>query len=170
MRAIGRFLDHYDRAIKAVCLVIGVLGVLIGTSATLTNNQQQADFRAEQARRNSENAAVLSAQQTLLDCFDAYAAASSSSSKAVRVASVAKDEATAEFNRTLNVEGLAFKRLIGGILDESTTPADVRNLYDTLDARAKAGRQLDHAQDALDKARAENPIPDPPSEFCGSSD
>lgn len=170
MSTAGRVLDRYDRSIKAVCLVIGVLGVLIGTSATLTNNQQQADFRAEQALRNSEQASVQDAQQQLLECFDEYAAASSTSSKATRKASIRKDEATAERDNALNAEGVAFQRLVRHILAETVTPDDVKALADTLDARAAAAKKLDRAQAALDKARAENPIPEPPSEFCKASD
>lgn len=46
------------------------------------------------------------------------------------------------------------------------TAEDVQTLARTLEDRAKASAALDRAQAALDKAREENPVPDPPSKFC----
>lgn len=102
----------------------------------------------------------------LLKCFDQYAELQSSGSAAVREASVAKDEAMTARDDALNAEGMAFQVVVDEILAGDLTPAAVKRLADTLAERARAARRLDVAQDALDEARRENPIPEPPSEFC----
>lgn len=144
--------DRWAPVLVTAVAVLALVGVWIGASAVVTNGRQEA-------RADATNKAVQA-------CFDRYAQAQSASSKAVRVASVEKDEATAIRDDALNAEGRAFRELVRKILDDSVTPTDVKRLYDTLDARDAAGRRLDAAQDALDEARVENPVPDAPSEFC----
>lgn len=147
--------DRYARVILAGIATLLVPLMALTAAATLDNWQQNSDIKAATA-----------AQDELLVCFDEFAAASSVSSKAVRDASVRKDIATADRDDALNAEGVAFKRLIRHILKEKVSPKDVRTLAKTLEARDDAARHLDRAQAALDKARRENPIPDPPSKFC----
>lgn len=145
---------YYRRApvFVAVVTVIALVGIWLGAAATITNGQQErrADLR----------------DSAIQKCFDRYAQAQSASSSAVREASVVKDEATAAFNQALNDEGAAFKALVRKILADQVTPEDIKALYDSLEARDRAGRAVERAQEALDKAREENPVPSAPSEFC----
>lgn len=132
--------------------VLALIGIWIGVASTITNGQQ--DRRAD-------------ARDTAVQkCFDEWADAQSASTAAVREASVAKDEATKLFNQALNDEGLAFKSLVRRILADEVRPEDVQRLYRTLARRDRAGRGVERAQDELDKARKENPVPDAPSKFC----
>lgn len=149
------YVQWYARRAPVVVTAVAILalvGIWIGAAATVTNGRQ--DARA--------NASAKAVQK----CFDRYAEAQSASSKAVREASIAKDEAQTTRDNALNAEGRAFKRVVRKIIADTLNPADVKWLYDTLDARDAAGRRLDRAQDALDKARAENPVPSAPSTFC----
>lgn len=145
---------YYRRAPAVVTAVaiVALIGIWIGAAATITNGQQdrRADARDTAVQR----------------CFDRWADAQSASSKAVREASAAKDVATAAFNQALNDEGQAFKRLVRKILAEDVQPADVQRLYETLDARDRAGRRVERAQARLDQAREDNPVPSAPSKFC----
>ena len=104
---------------------------------------------------------------TLLRCFDTYANNVSTSNKAVRDATVAKDDATADRDDALNAEGVAFlsfvRALQAGRVDG---PEDIKPLADALADRAEAGQRLDKAQRRLDRVRRLNPIPEPPSVFC----
>lgn len=163
------YVQWYSRRAPVMVTAIAILalvGIWIGTSATITNGRQEA-------RADATNKAVQA-------CFDRYAQAQSASSKAVREASAKKDEATAlrdrieaERDDALNREGQAFLTLVEKLETRSGTLADIKRLRDTLEERDNAGRRLDRAQaavevaqDELDKARRENPVPDAPSEFC----
>jgi uncharacterized membrane protein YccC len=137
------YLSSVVGIIAAVGLVLGVIGVYV-------NSQQ-----------DKENA-------RLLACLDQYASSSSSSSIAVREASVRKDAATAERDDALNVEGRAFQRLVEHIVAQDATPADVKVLAVALQHRADAAEKLDRAQAELDKVRKDNPVPPPPSKFCNA--
>lgn len=155
MDIASTFRTWYDRwapVVVTLTALLAVIGIWIGTAATITNGQQDA----------RENVATKKVQ----GCFDRYAQAQSASSKAVRVASEEKDRATAIRDDALNDEGRAFKVLVRKILTESVKPKDVQRLAATLDARDRAGIRLDRAQAALDLAREENPVPSAPSEFC----
>lgn len=119
------------------------------------------------ARVNAAQDRARTADNTrLLGCFNEYAKASSTSSTAVRLASVRKDAATTERDNTLNEEGQAFLTVVEHLLADSVAPKDVQALRDTLRRRAAAAAKLDLAQVALDKAREDNPVPPPPSTFC----
>ncbi|WP_163168115.1 hypothetical protein [Arthrobacter sp. Alg241-R88] len=144
--------DRWAPVVVTAVAILAVVGIWIGAAATITNAQQDR-------RTDAANTAVQK-------CFDRYAQAQSSSSKAVRVASEAKDIATAARDDALNREGRAFKALVRKILNDTVTPDDVQHLYATLDERDAAGRRLDAAQAELDRAREENPVPSAPSEFC----
>lgn len=141
-------------AIAVVSLVLGGIGVFV-------NNRQDAQQAADQAARDKDT-------KTLLDCFDRYARESSASSTAVRAASVEKDAATVARDDALDEEGRAFLKAINHLLADAVTPEDVQDLRDSLEGRAQAAERLDRAQDALDKARRENPVPEPPSTFCST--
>lgn len=145
---------YYRRApvLVTAVAVIALVGIWLAAAATITNGQQdrRADLRDSAVQK----------------CFDRYAQAQSASSTAVREASIVKDEATKRFNQALNEEGRAFKRVVARLRTRSVTPADVARLYETLEARDRAGRAVEHAQEQLDKARKENPVPSAPSTFC----
>lgn len=145
---------YYRRApvVVTAVAIMALIGIWIAAAATITNGQQ--DRRTDASTR------------AIQQCFDRYAIAQSASSKAVREASVVKDGATALFNQALNDEGAAFKSLVRSILADKVGPEDVQRLYRTLDRRDRAGRAVERAQVALDEARAENPVPSAPSEFC----
>lgn len=140
--------DRYARVILASIATLLLPLMALTTVATLDNWRQDRE------------------RDELLACFDRFAGASSSSSQAVRDASVAKDIATADRDDALNAEGVAFLRLSRQILNDNVTPDAFQDLVVTLEARKDASAELDAAQADLDRARRENPVPNPPSEFC----
>lgn len=150
---------RWDALVVTVIAITAAVGILIGASAMVTNGQQDRRADAAEAARDA-------AFKQVQKCFDKYAADQSASSIAVREATVLKDEATKVFNQALNDEGAAFKRLVKKILAQDVQPRDVKRLYETLDARDRAGRAVEEAQRGLDKAREENPVPEAPSTFC----
>lgn len=159
----------YNEWAPIAVVVIGALaalGIILSAVATITNVRQDAEHAAEAAQRAAENEARDKQTAVLLKCFDQYAQAQSASSSAVRDASVEVDEATGIRDDALSAEGVAFGRLVQRILAHTVTDDDVRNLADTLQVRARTSRALDRAQDELDKARQENPVPPAPSKFC----
>lgn len=146
----------YDR-VAPVLVVICLLASLFASVGTFV----LARVNDAQDRRNEAD------RTELLKCFDRYAELQSASSVAVREASVVKDARTAERDDALNAEGRAFKALVEAALTEDDIPAElVQRLSETLHDRAVAARKLDRAQAALDAARAEHPVPPPPSAFC----
>lgn len=150
--AYNNWYARWAPIVVSIVALVAVVGVITGTTATITNGRQDAEA-------NAQSAAVQK-------CFDRYAEAQSASSQAVREASVAKDKAQSERDDALNAEGRAFKAVVRKIISDTLTPEDVQRLYASLDARDAAGRRLDAAQAELDKARADNPVPDAPSAFC----
>lgn len=138
------YVRWYSRSAPVVVTAVAILalvGIWIGAAATVTNGNQ--DRRADAASRAVQR------------CFDRYAQAQSASSKAVREASVVKDEATAERDRALQT-----------LTDSLITKAPSEHIRSILAELDAAGVALVAAQVQLDKARAENPVPDAPSEFC----
>lgn len=152
MQLSARARGWYDRwapvFVVAVAL-LALIGIWIGTAATFANGRQDAERAAEAAARDSQT-------RDLLACFDDYAAAQSASSGAVREASVVKDRATSR-------RDTAFSDVLNALLTEEQDQQQVRTLFERL---SRANAALVDAQAALDTARAENPVPDPPSEFC----
>lgn len=149
------FLPWYARwapAAVAMCMAIATIAIV----ATYFTSRAQ----------EQERAARVAVIGKLLECFDTYAARSSTSSIAVREATVAKDDATETRDHALKREGVAFLRVARQILHQDVTPAAFRDLEQTLAERAKAARVLAKAQRHLDKVRADNPVPKPPSQFC----
>ena len=119
--------------------------------------------------QRAQDAEVRARQQTtakLLHCFDQYAARSSASSVAVRKATIRKDGATEKRDHALKSEGVAFLRVTRQILHHDVTPDAFKDLERTLATRAHAARELARAYRHLNRVRANNPVPDPPSEFC----
>ena len=145
----------YDRTAPAL-VIFCLLASLFSSAGGWYNDR----VNGEQDRARTED------NTKLLACFDKYAELQSASSVAVREASVRKDAATSIRDDALAAEGRAFKVVVQHIIAGDLTPAQVQRLAETLEQRAKAARMLDRAQDALDKARRENPVPEPPSTFC----
>ena len=145
----------YDRTAPAL-----VIFCLLASLFSLAGGWYDDRVNGEQDRARAED------NTKLLACFDKYAELQSASSVAVRDASVRKDAATSIRDDALAAEGRAFKVVVQHIIAGDLTPAQEQRLAETLEQRAKAARMLDRAQDALDKARRENPVPEPPSTFC----
>lgn len=144
MDVANAFRVWYDRwapIVVTLTALLAVVGIWIGTAATITNAQQ--DRRSDAATKAVQR------------CFDRYAQAQSLASKAVRVATSNKDEATAERDRL-------FQSLTQSLITQRPS-GEVRAILADLD---EAGMALVTAQAALNEAREENPIPDAPSEFC----
>ena len=144
----------YDRTAPAL-VIFCLLATLFSSVGIWYNDRADVDDHA----RTEDNT-------KLLACFDKYAELQSASSVAVREASVRKDAATSIRDDALAAEGRAFKVVVQHIIAGDLTPAQEQRLAETLEQRAKAARMLDRAQDALDKARREHPVPEPPSTFC----
>ena len=144
----------YDRTAPAL-VIFCLLASLFSSAGGWYNEALDEQDRA----RTEDNT-------KLLACFDKYAELQSASSVAVREASVRKDAATSIRDDALAAEGRAFKVVVQHIIAGDLTPAQEQRLAETLEQRAKAARMLDRAQDALDKARRENPVPLAPSRFC----
>lgn len=144
----------YDRTAPAL-VIFCLLASLFSSVGVWYNDRADVDDHAH-TEDNTK----------LLACFDKYAELQSASSVAVREASVRKDAATSIRDDALAAEGRAFKVVVQHIIAGDLTPAQEQRLAETLEQRAKAARMLDRAQDALDKARREHPVPEPPSTFC----
>lgn len=130
--------DRYARIILAGIATLILPMMVLTTVSTLDNWRQDKE------------------RDRLLACFDEYAAASSTASVEVREASVVKDAATA-------ARDLALRDLTGAL--RSKDEARARAAFARLD---RASGDLVDAQAALDEARAENPVPPPPSQFCST--
>lgn len=142
----AEFLPWYNR--WAPAMVIGCLAtVALVTVATYTN---YASLESDRRAREIENRA-------LLDCFDEYASASASTSKAVRLAAVDVDQARVTRDRALQdlFEYIASDHQNGDIRG--------RQIFTRV---LVANRVLVTSQRRLDQVRKDNPVPDPPSEFC----
>lgn len=140
------FLPWYNR--WAPAMVVGCLvTVALVTIGTYVN---YASLESDRREREMENSA-------LLGCFDEYASASATTSKAVRDASVSVDEARVNRDRAL-------QRLFEVIAAEPPEgdPRGQRAFARLL----VANRALVGTQKQLDQVRKENPVPDPPSDFC----
>lgn len=107
-------------------------------------------------------------QDRLLACFDKYASSSSEASKEIRVASASVSEAQSNEARksvvwtNLLVRGLSLE-------GEDGTPEARKIIFQFATATTelrKAQSALVDAQVQLADVRAENPVPDPPSQFC----
>lgn len=133
--------SRWDALVATLIAIAAAVGIWVGASAMVTNGRQDA--------------AAQTSNEKVQACFDQYAQAQSASSKAVREASVVKDEATAERDTALTA--------LTDALISSKPTSQIRAALAELN---KAGVALVDAQSALDKARAENPVPDAPSEFC----
>lgn len=144
--------ERWAPLVVTVVAVLAVVGIWMGTAATITN-------AAQDRRADARDTAVQK-------CFDRWADAQSSSTAAVREASIVKDEATKVFNQALNDEGRAFKALVANLRKRTVEPHQVQRLYRTLARRDRAGRAVERAQLVLDRVRADNPVPQAPSKFC----
>lgn len=159
---LTRLREHYYEWVPLAVVVIGAIataGIILSSVATITNVRQDATHAAENEARDKQTA-------VLLKCFDQYAQAQSASSSAVREASVKVDEATGVRDDALSAEGVAFKNLVRRVLARTATKEDLRVLSETLAKRARTSRVLDRAQNELDQARKDNPVPPAPSKFC----
>lgn len=107
----------------------------------------------------------------LQGCFDTYARLSSSTSKAVRDASVEVSEATTDVSRATTARDVALDDVFNYI---ATDPAEddpkgarlFATLLGTNAALVDTQAELVVAQADLAHVRTENPVPDPPSTFC----
>lgn len=142
----NHFLSWYTRWAPAMVIAC-IATVVLVTIGTYSN---YATLEADRQSREKDNA-------RLLGCFDEYASASAATSKAVRVATVAVDQARVRRDRALQVmlEFIATNPPAGD-------PRGARLFAVVLAANSG----LVTAQTELDKVRRDNPVPDPPSEFC----
>lgn len=108
-------------------------------------------------------------QDRLLACFDDYAKASNSTSVAVREASVKVSEAQANEGRIEEVWTGLLEKAFTFPLDSQTPEARelVADFAEATTQLREAKVEKRKADDALAQAREDNPVPDPPSEFCG---
>lgn len=151
---LGRW---YERIAPHLIIPIGLIAataMVVSASATVTNGQQTRRADADTAARDAAQTAVLAAQQELLDCFNEYAAAQSTGNTIVRRATVDQGDAlravVAEIRRV-------FRAAVKG---ELTGVEQLRPIV-------KLSAAFEAASRRLDRARAENPVPDPPVTFCG---
>lgn len=146
MRLLRAFYDRYAPVLVVFCLLVATGGVIIGTSATFTSG-------------------------AVVDCLREHADATSKSNKAVRAATVARDDASSAFGRALNREGEAFLTFVNELSRGRVDgPEDLGRLRASLADRARAALALEGAQVNLDQVRLDNPIPAPPAEYCGLGD
>lgn len=151
--------DKWAPTFFVITVVLAVVGIGLGYSSLKADSRQDRVADAAAAERDQEI-------RQLLRCFDKFAKKSSEVSKVVREKAVKVDKATTLRDDALNAEGVAFKKLVDGIVRDNLTADQFQHLRATLEVRAEAGRKLDKAQDALDRARELNPVPKPPSGFC----
>lgn len=153
MAYTGSARSWFDRNVALLYMVVAVLaliGITVATAATITNGRQDAERSAENKARDQQTSA-------LLDCFDEYAAASATTSKAVREASVVVADATTARDEALQT-----------LLDYiATEPIDGTTRGAALFATVlKTNASLVQAQADLAQVREDNPVPSEPSSFC----
>lgn len=125
-------------------------GLGLGVNGIYVDKAQNEADAAANAARDAETS-------RLLDCFDAYAAESSATSKAVRDAAVLVDQSQTVRDKALDE---MFKYFATD--PPENDPVGVDLFLELLGANA----ELVTAQAHLDQVRKENPVPDRPSVFC----
>lgn len=152
-RTRRRWSSAYDRL--APFLV--VLCLVASTYASISTYHQQGVNHAQQVQRDKDQAARTADNTGLIACFDKFATDLSGSLPPVRRATMKRD--TALLAALIGDKGL------GGILVraqqgmKSDPKQDLEDLVATFDA-------LKAAASHLEKVRAANPYPPPPSKFC----
>lgn len=137
----AKFLPWYTRwapLMVMFCLLVTFAAVV----GTWSNYRAQEATRLEQQRTTT----------TLLKCFDRYTTDLSGVQPAIRRFSAYRDDALKASLLELR-DGL--RELARGDFDRADIVALVREF-----------NAYERAQDALERGRAANPYPDPPSEFC----
>lgn len=150
--------ETYARVAPWLTLAIGciaALGVVVAAIASVQSANASAEARG-----------VSKANAVLVGCLNRYADASASTSQAVRDASAKVTTATIARDTALDVEGVAFLDLVEALRAEKYEPAILEALSESLKDRAAAALVLAQAQADLEQARADNPVPPPPTVFC----
>lgn len=147
---------RYERWAPLIVVLIGLTaaaGIWIGASALVAGAQQQARNDVANRARDAKLAAVAEENRKLLECFDKYADAQSSGSQIVREASAVQGDT---LRAAVGELGHVFRMVLQGKLQGIE---DLRPFVTAADA-------FEAASERLDQARAENPVPEPPSVFC----
>jgi hypothetical protein len=146
-----QFYARFAKILLIVCLLTATGGVIIGTTAQIASGENGR------------------ATRSLVACLNDWSAKSSASSKAVRTASEKKDIAVTKFNATLADEGEAFLDLVESFVNpagDHDTEQLLLDLERTLQLRADANYEVILAQNELDQAREDYPLPPAPSLYC----
>lgn len=151
----------YMPALVLFLFIASFAGIVVGVFGIYQNNRQDAEAAVANAARDQ-------AQAELLDCFDEFASELAGSLPPVRAASSERDDATGARDDALQ---LFVDVLIDAVADPKPTPeaeaAQLERFADAVTALDETGTALDEAQTRLERVRAENPYPPPPSTFCG---
>lgn len=143
LRGWRRFYARIAPALVIFCLCASLFAS-VGTFAVQQAQEADRDARVQETR-------------VLLDCFNRYASASASTSKAVRTAVVRVDQARVRRDRALQ---LLFDQIVTNPPEGDPTTARIFTRV------LETNRALVTSQQQLDRVRRQNPVPDPPSTFC----
>jgi hypothetical protein len=138
--------DRYARVILAGIAAL-ILPMMVMTTVATMDNWRQDD---ERDRLDAD-------RDRLLACFDDYAAADSEASIKVREAAAAKDVAA-------TARDTALRDISRLLLTDNNSESESQRVVLSLN---RTSEDLVRAQARLDRARQKNPIPPPPSKFCG---
>jgi hypothetical protein len=149
----------YDKLAPGLALLILIIALAAGVG-TYFNDRAIAKANADR----------LSDQGDLLACFDLFATNLAGGLPPVREASAARDDARAAWENASDavskaIEAALARAVAGEPTDGSQVPVILGAFHD-LDVASAA---LDRANAHLDKVRADNPYPKPPSEFCSAA-
>lgn len=133
--------EKWAPAVAGIALLTGIFG-----STTSTINQRTT---------NRETSARIAQANSLLACFDRFAAALAGGLPPVRAASAERDDALESVLGSLN-------KVVSAAIKGTEIPPDdpiITGLVTSLNAYQAASSHLD-------QVRAENPYPPPPTQFC----
>lgn len=148
-RNVGPYPRWY-LSLLSVCLLVAGVAFVIAAVGYLTNARQDTESREEFASLSADNA-------RLIGCLDEYAAESTATSRAVRESSVDLADATTARDVALDAVFVVI----------ATDPENEPRLTKTFGRLLATNAALVEAQADLARVRAQNPVPDAPSTFCG---
>lgn len=140
------FYDRFAPALVLFILFVSMVGIWIGVASIQNDARQDAAAAAENKARDHQNS-------SLLACFDEFADNLAGGLPPVRAASADRDSALAA------AIGQLHRLIVKAVGGDEATDADIDDLLNAFEAYKKAS-------DKLDDVRANNPYPEPPSEFC----
>lgn len=150
--------DLYER-IAPVLVVFALLSAVSAVGWSFQNSRANA----EQDRQR------IDLVESFTRCFNAFGTTLAGGLPPVREATATLNEATATLNAATSEALITLQHLLLRAIEKKADEADAQALVNKLDAVKSANAAVQAANDNLTQVRAENPYPEPPTEFCDLS-